>query len=129
MAGRVLIYYVANYIVFNPLRMRKRVTVVCPYVCMSVSLSVNALTARALISAILTWYYQKRLVDFAKMALFKSYAVIYLAIGTVICEILFVFYSCANDDTEMATFDHPIILLAITVVRAQLWWQDPSKRS
>ena len=36
------------------------------------------------------------------MALFKSYAVIYLAIGTAICETLFVFYSCANDDTETA---------------------------
>ena len=47
--------------------------------------------------------------NFAKMALFKSYAVIYLTIGTAICEILFVFYSCANDDTETATFDHPII--------------------
>ena len=63
------------------------------------------------------------------MALFKSYAFIYLAIGTAICEILFIFYSCSNDDTETVTFDHPIILLAITVVRAQLWWEDPSKRS
>ena len=64
------------------------------------------------------------------MALFKSYAVIYLAIRAAICDVLFVFYSYLNnDDTETATFDHLIILLAITVVRAQLWWEDLSKRS
>ena len=53
------------------------------------------------------------------MTLFKSYAVICLAIGASICEVLFVFYSYPNDDLEPATFDRPIILLAITVV--QLW--------
>ena len=47
------------------------------------------------------------------MALFKSYAVIYLAIGAAICEVLFVFYSYPNDDTETATFDRPIILLVL----------------
>ena len=39
------------------------------------------------------------------MALFKSYAVIYLAIGAAIYEVLFVFYLYPNDDTETATFD------------------------
>ena len=70
--------------------------------------------------------------DFAKNALFKSYGVIYLAIGAAIYEVLFVFYSYPSDDTETVTFDRPIhasLLLAITVVRAQLWWEDPSKRS
>ena len=38
--------------IFNPLRMRRRVTVVC--------MSVNAQTARVLISAVQTWYYQNR---------------------------------------------------------------------
>ena len=65
--------------------------------------------------------------NFAKMALFQSYAIIYLTISVAICEVLFVFYSYPNDDTETATFDSPIILLAITVVQAQLWWEDPSK--
>ena len=72
--------------------------------------------------------------DFAKNALFKSYGVIlfYLAIGAAIYEVLFVFYSYPSDDTETVTFDRPIhviLLLAITVVRAQPWWKDPSKRS
>ena len=70
--------------------------------------------------------------DFATNALFKSYGVIYLAIGAAIYEVLFVFYSYPSDDTETVTFDRPIhasLLLAITVVRAQLWWEDPSKRS
>ena len=39
------------------------------------------------------------------MGLFKSYAVIYLAISAAIYEVLFVFYSYPNDDTETATFD------------------------
>ena len=70
--------------------------------------------------------------DFAKNALFKSYGVIYVAIGTAIYEVLFVFYSYPSDDTETVTFDRPIhvlLLLAITVVRAQPWWEDPSKCS
>ena len=50
------------------------------------------------------------------MALFKSYAVIYLAIGAAICEVLFVFYSYSNDDTETATFDRPIILLVLVKI-------------
>ena len=59
-------------------------------------------------------------------------ALFYLAIGAAIYEVLFVFYSYPSDDMEMVTFDHLIhasLLLAITVVRAQLWWEDPSKRS
>ena len=63
--------------------------------------------------------------NFAKNALFKSYGVIYLAIGAAIIlyEVLFVFYSYPSDDTETVTFDHA------SFVRAQLWWEDPSKRS
>ena len=49
--------------------------------------------------------------DFAKMALFKSYAVIYLAIGAAIYEVLFVFYSYPNDDTETATFDRTVLIV------------------
>ena len=45
------------------------------------------------------------------MALFKSYAVIYLAIGAAIYEVLFVFYSYPNDDTETATFDRTVQLV------------------
>ena len=45
------------------------------------------------------------------MALFKSYAVIYLAIGAAIYEILFVFYSYPNDDTETATFDRTVLIV------------------
>ena len=58
--------------------------------------------------------------DFAKMALFQSYAVIYLAIGTAIHEVLFVFYSYPNDDTETATFDRTVLIviaMLTTVVR------------
>ena len=50
------------------------------------------------------------------MALFKSYAVIYLAIGAAIYEVLFVFYSYPNDDTETATFDRTVL----TVMAAML---------
>ena len=46
--------------------------------------------------------------DFAKNALFKSYGVIYLVIGVAIYEVLFVFYSYPNDETETVTFDRPI---------------------
>ena len=46
--------------------------------------------------------------NFAKMALFQSYAVIFLAIGAAIHEVLFVFYSYPNDDTETVTFDHTV---------------------
>ena len=53
--------------------------------------------------------------DFAKNALFKSYGVIYLAIGAAIYEVLFVFYSYPSDDTETVTFDRPIHALYITV--------------
>ena len=35
-------------------------------------------------------------------------AVIYLAIGAAICEVLFVFYSYPNDDMVMATFDRTV---------------------
>ena len=64
--------------------------------------------------------------DIAKIALFKSYAVIYLAIGVVIYEVLFVFYSYPNDNTETATFDRSIHasycwLCSITVARAHDW--------
>ena len=41
--------------------------------------------------------------NFAKIALFNSYAVIYLAIGAAVYEVLFVFYSYPNDDTKTAT--------------------------
>ena len=46
--------------------------------------------------------------DFAKNALIKSYGVVYLAIGAAIYEVLFVFYSYPNNDTETVTFDRPI---------------------
>ena len=46
------------------------------------------------------------------MSLFKSYAVIYLAIGAAIYEVLFVFSSYPNDDTETATFGPPHIMLS-----------------
>ena len=45
------------------------------------------------------------------MALFQSYAVIYLAIGAAIHEILFVFYSYPNHDTpETVTFDRTVLI-------------------
>ena len=68
---------------------------------MYVCLSVNALTARLLHdlchpNVVLPEWAQYLegfgLVNFAKMALFQSYAVIYLAIGAAIHEVLFVFY-------------------------------------
>ena len=52
-----------------------------------------------------------RFMDFAKMALFKSYTVIYHAIGATIYEVLFVFYSYPNDDTETATFDCTVLIV------------------
>ena len=45
------------------------------------------------------------------MALFQSYAVIYLVIGTAIHEVLFVFYSYPNDDTETGTFDRAVLIV------------------
>ena len=50
------------------------------------------------------------------MALFQSYAVIYLAIGTAIHEVLFVFYSYPNDDTETATFDRTVLIYSDSYV-------------
>ena len=47
-----LVQYVIAWII-NPLHMHKRVTVVCLFVCVSV----NALTARVLISTVQPWYY------------------------------------------------------------------------
>ena len=49
------------------------------------------------------------------MALFQSYAVIYLAIGAAIHEVLFVFYSYPNDDTDCTD-----IVLAMLTSEAQL---------
>ena len=54
--------------------------------------------------------------EFAKMALFQSYAVIYVAIGAAIHEVLFVFYSYPNDDTETATFDHTVLILIVAML-------------
>ena len=49
---------------------------------------------------------------FLTSIVFQSYAVISLAIGAAILyEVLFVFYSYLNDDTETATFDHPILVV------------------
>ena len=38
------------------------------------------------------------------------YAIINLTMGVAIYEVLFVFYSYQNDDTEMATFDRHVLL-------------------
>ena len=56
------------------------------------------------------------LMDYAKMASFKSYAVIYLAICVAIYEVLFVFCSYPNDDTETVTFDRNVLAVLTTVV-------------
>ena len=45
------------------------------------------------------------------MALFQSYAVTYLAISAATQEVLFVFYSYPNDDTETATFDRTVLIV------------------
>ncbi len=45
------------------------------------------------------------------MVLFQSYTVIYLAIGAAIHEVLFVFFSYPNDDTETATFDRIVLIV------------------
>ena len=47
------------------------------------------------------------------MALFQSYAVIYLAIGVAIHEVLFVFYSYPNENTETATFDRTVLIVSL----------------
>ena len=49
------------------------------------------------------------------MALFQSYAVIYLAIGVAIHEVLFVFYSYPNENTETATFDRTVLTVVYVV--------------
>ena len=54
------------------------------------------------------------------MALFQSYAVIYLAIGAAIHEVLFVFYSYPNDDTETATFDRTVLIVLSIVLAISL---------
>ena len=51
--------------------------------------------------------------DFAKNASFESYAVIYLAIGAAIYEVLFVFYSYPNDDMGTATFDRTVLIVMV----------------
>ena len=50
------------------------------------------------------------------MALFKSYAVIYLSIDAAISDVLFVFYSYPNDDTETATFDRTVLIVMAMVM-------------
>ena len=52
------------------------------------------------------------------MALFQSYAVIYLAIGAAIHEVLFVFCSYLNDDTETATFDRTVLIVMCMLTTA-----------
>ena len=49
------------------------------------------------------------------MDLFQSYAIIYLAIGAAIHEVLLVFYSYTNDNTEMATFDRTVLIVMAMV--------------
>ena len=48
-------------------------------------------------------------------ALFKSYSCFTSSISAAIYEVLLVFYSYPNDDTEMATFDLtvPLVMLHI----------------
>ena len=79
--------------IINPLRMRSRVTVVCLFVCLYVCMSVcyrsNCSSAdlchpNVVLPESARYLEGFWLVDFAKMALFKSYAVIYLAIGATI---------------------------------------------
>ena len=59
------------------------------------------------------------------MALFQSYAVIYLAIH----EVLFVFYSYPNDNTETATFDRTVLIVMamLTTVAGGLRLGCPSE--
>ena len=87
---------------------------------MSVCLSVNALTARVLLSAIQTWYYHNRhdtykvfdswiLLKWLCSKVISSFSD--LAIGAAIHEVLFVFYSYPNDDTETATFDRTVLIV------------------
>ena len=52
------------------------------------------------------------------MALFQSYAVIYLAIGAAIHEVLFVFCSYPNDDMETATFDRTVLIVMCMLTTA-----------
>ena len=47
------------------------------------------------------------------MALFKSYSVIYLAIGVATYEVLFVIYSYLKDETETATFDRTVLIVMV----------------
>ena len=51
---------VNGLLIINPLRMRRRVTVVVLCVCLSVCLSVTTLVARELISAVQAWYQQNQ---------------------------------------------------------------------
>ena len=61
------------------------------------------------------------------MASFQSYAVIYLAIGAAIHEVLFVFYSYPNDNTETATFDRTVLMAMLYVDNGGLRLCCPSK--
>ena len=85
--------------IINPLRMRKRVTVVCLsvylYVCMYVCKRSNCSSAdlchpNVVLPESARYLQDFSLVNFAKMALFKSYAVIYLSIDAAICNVLHV---------------------------------------
>ena len=109
------LYHKSGFVI-NPLRMRSRVTVVCLsvrlYVCKRSNCSSADLCHPNVVLPESAQYLEGFwLVDFAKMALFKSYAVIYLAIGAAIYEVLFVFYSYPNDDTETATFDRTVLIV------------------
>ena len=91
--------------------MRRRVTVVCLSVCMYVCKRSNCSSAdlchpNVVLPESARYLQDFSLVNFAKMALFKSYAVIYLSIDAAICNVLQVshtlsiFYCAAR-----ATFD------------------------
>ena len=84
----------------NPLRMRRRVAVVVLCVC----LSVTNLVARQLISAVQAWYQQNQHETskvFNSWISLKTLCSKVMAFGAAIYEVLFVFYSYTNDDTEL----------------------------
>ena len=107
-----------GHLFINPLRMRERITVVCLSVCMYVCKRSNCSSAdlchpNVALPESARYLEGFRLVDFAKMALFKSYAVIYLSIAAAICDVLQVSHSlsvlyCA----ARVTFDRRSLTIA-----------------
>ena len=115
------LHYICNnlrhsVIIFNPLRMRSRVTVVCLSVCLCVCYRSNCSSVDPCCPSVVIQNRHDTSKVFDSSILLKVLCSKVMAsftslIGTAIYKVLFVVYSYPNDDTETATFDLTVLIL------------------